>query len=81
MACRYFTGNSKDANENVLFVAGTTKVGPAIDGAIQIVNVAVCIYFLVDGLSVCARSYLYLYVEKFITYQKYVDKFTYVEIL
>nr|XP_023915633.1 calcium-transporting ATPase 8, plasma membrane-type-like [Quercus suber] len=40
---RYFTGNSKDANENVLFIAGTTKVGPAIDGAIQIVNVAVTI--------------------------------------
>ena len=53
-----FTGNSKDANENVLFIAGTTKVGPAVDGAIQIVNVAVCIYFLVDGLCVCIYIYM-----------------------
>ncbi|KAL4652717.1 hypothetical protein ACB092_01G251500 [Castanea dentata] len=40
---RYFTGHTKDANGNVLFTAGKTKLSPAIDGAIKIVTVAVTI--------------------------------------
>ncbi|KAK4602832.1 hypothetical protein RGQ29_011719 [Quercus rubra] len=40
---RYFTGHTKDANGNVQFIAGKTKLSPAIDGAIKIVTVAVTI--------------------------------------
>ncbi|XP_030953227.1 calcium-transporting ATPase 10, plasma membrane-type-like isoform X2 [Quercus lobata] len=40
---RYFTGHTKDANGNILFTAGKTKLSPAIDGAIKIVTVAVTI--------------------------------------
>lgn len=40
---RFFTGHSKDDNNNVEFIAGKTSVGDAVDGAIKIFTVAVCI--------------------------------------
>lgn len=40
---RYFTGHTKDASGNIQFIAGKTKLSPAIDGAIKIVTVAVTI--------------------------------------
>ncbi|XP_024019921.1 calcium-transporting ATPase 10, plasma membrane-type isoform X1 [Morus notabilis] len=40
---RYFTGHSKNADGMRQFIAGTTKVGDAVDGAIKIVTVAVTI--------------------------------------
>lgn len=43
--CRYFTGHTENTNGTVRFQAGKTKFGDAIDGAIKIVTVAVCVFF------------------------------------
>ncbi|KAI9122748.1 hypothetical protein K1719_005637 [Acacia pycnantha] len=43
LLARYFSGHTRDANGNVEFKAGKTKVGDAINGAIKIVTVAVTI--------------------------------------
>ncbi|ONI27179.1 hypothetical protein PRUPE_1G072600 [Prunus persica] len=40
---RYFTGHTKNANGTPQFMAGKTKFGDAIDGAIKIVTIAVTI--------------------------------------
>ncbi|KAL8236833.1 hypothetical protein R6Q59_017914 [Mikania micrantha] len=40
---RFFTGHTKDDEENVEFIAGKTSVGDAVDGAIKIFTVAVTI--------------------------------------
>jgi hypothetical protein len=40
--CRYFTGHTTNADGSPQFVAGKTKFGKAIDGAIKIVTIAVC---------------------------------------
>nr|XP_048333648.1 calcium-transporting ATPase 9, plasma membrane-type isoform X1 [Ziziphus jujuba var. spinosa] len=40
---RYFTGHTRDPDGTKQFVAGQTKVGDAVDGAIKIVTVAVTI--------------------------------------
>ena len=39
---RYFTGHSKNPDGSRQFIAGQTKVGRAVDGAIKIVTIAVC---------------------------------------
>ena len=41
--CRYFTGHSKNPDGTRQFLAGVTKVGDAVDGAIKIITVAVCL--------------------------------------
>ncbi|XP_054806665.1 calcium-transporting ATPase 8, plasma membrane-type-like isoform X2 [Prosopis cineraria] len=43
LLARYFSGHTRDANGNVEFKAGKTKIGDAINGAIKIVTVAVTI--------------------------------------
>lgn len=40
---RFFTGHSKNADGTVQFIAGTTSIGKAVDGAIRIITVAVTI--------------------------------------
>lgn len=40
---RYFTGHTKNPDGSRQFIAGQTKVGRAVDGAIKIVTIAVCV--------------------------------------
>ncbi|KAL8191541.1 hypothetical protein R6Q57_028272 [Mikania cordata] len=40
---RFFTGHTKDDEENVEFIAGKTSVGDAVDGAIKIFTVAMTV--------------------------------------
>ncbi|XP_054784018.1 calcium-transporting ATPase 9, plasma membrane-type-like isoform X1 [Prosopis cineraria] len=40
---RYFSGNTKDLNGNVQFVAGQTSISSAIDGVVKIFTIAVTI--------------------------------------
>ncbi|CAB4302533.1 unnamed protein product [Prunus armeniaca] len=40
---RYFTGNSRDADGTVQFIAGQTSTGKAIDGAVKVFTIAVTI--------------------------------------
>lgn len=46
---RYFTGHTENPDGSSQFQAGKTKIGDAIDGAIKIVTVAVCV-FIRNGL-------------------------------
>ncbi|XP_047968841.1 calcium-transporting ATPase 10, plasma membrane-type-like isoform X1 [Salvia hispanica] len=43
LVVRFFTGNTKDPDGTVQFIAGKTKVGDAVDGFIKIFTVAVTI--------------------------------------
>ncbi|KAH1209341.1 Calcium-transporting ATPase 8, plasma membrane-type [Glycine max] len=43
LLARYFSGHTKNPDGSVQFIAGKTKVGDAIDGAIKIITVAVTI--------------------------------------
>ncbi|RDY04261.1 Calcium-transporting ATPase 10, plasma membrane-type [Mucuna pruriens] len=43
LLARYFSGHTRNPDGSVQFIAGKTKVGDAIDGAIKIVTVAVTI--------------------------------------
>ncbi|KAL0552124.1 hypothetical protein IC582_011221 [Cucumis melo] len=43
LLARYFTGHSKNPDGSRQFIAGQTKVGRAVDGAIKIVTIAVTI--------------------------------------
>nr|KYP52553.1 Calcium-transporting ATPase 10, plasma membrane-type [Cajanus cajan] len=43
LLARYFSGNTRNTDGSIQFIAGKTKVGDAIDGAIKIVTVAVTI--------------------------------------
>ncbi|KAF6161744.1 hypothetical protein GIB67_013821 [Kingdonia uniflora] len=43
LLARYFTGLTKDSDGKVQFIKGKTKLGPAVDGAIKILTVAVTI--------------------------------------
>ncbi|KAL8254770.1 hypothetical protein R6Q59_032991 [Mikania micrantha] len=43
LLARYFTGHTEDAEGKVQFIAGKTRVGDAVDGAIKIFTVAVTI--------------------------------------
>ncbi|KAJ1400645.1 P-type ATPase [Sesbania bispinosa] len=43
LLARYFSGHTKNPDGSVQFIAGKTRVGDAIDGAIKIVTVAVTI--------------------------------------
>ncbi|KAL4582556.1 hypothetical protein LXL04_007108 [Taraxacum kok-saghyz] len=45
---RFFTGHTEDDEERIEFIAGKTSVGDAVDGAIKIFTVAVCIYYLLS---------------------------------
>jgi Ca2+-transporting ATPase len=44
--CRYFTGHTTNPDGSVKFLAGKTKVSDAVDDAIKIVTVAVCMVYL-----------------------------------
>ncbi|KAL4562457.1 hypothetical protein LXL04_034662 [Taraxacum kok-saghyz] len=45
---RFFTGYTEDDEGRIEFIAGKTGVGDAVDGAIKIFTVAVCIYYLLS---------------------------------
>lgn len=59
---RYFTGNTKDPDGTIQFIAGRTKVGDAIDGAIKIITVAVCLLLL--NIYLCIIRYAYFYLSQ-----------------
>lgn len=57
---RYFTGHTKDPNGTRQFIAGHTKVSHAVDGAIKILTVAVCLLF-------AEYMFMYLCIDVYVT--------------
>jgi len=61
---RYFSGHTENPDGSPQFKAGKTKVGDAVDGAIKIVTVAVCVMIntiLPEHVDAIEDVYPYLY--------------------